>query len=103
MSEKNLSILSYVLGWVSGLFVLVLEKSNKTVRFHALQSTLTFLSITVLNIAAWLVPLLGGLIRSGLGLVTVALWIWLIYSVINDKLVRVPIVGDVAWKQIHGE
>jgi uncharacterized membrane protein len=41
--EQNLEgLLCYVLGWLTGIIFLLLEKDNKFVRFHAIQSILVF-------------------------------------------------------------
>src|SRR6266536_3408205 len=42
--------LSYVLGWVTGLIFFLIEKQNRFVRFHAMQSILFFGGLTVLNV-----------------------------------------------------
>ena len=42
--------LCYALGWISGLIILLVEKENDTVRYHAAQSVIVFGSITLLNI-----------------------------------------------------
>jgi uncharacterized membrane protein len=41
LGERLESVLAYSLLWVSGLVFLVFEK-NQTVRWHAMQSVLTF-------------------------------------------------------------
>ena len=56
--------LSYVGGWVTGLIFFLLEKQNRQVRFHAMQSILFFGGLTVLNIVISIastagVPFLG--------------------------------------------
>ena len=44
--DPNLAgLLTYVLGFISGLVFLVLEKQNSYVRFHAYQSTIVFLAL----------------------------------------------------------
>ncbi len=36
--EENIAaVLCYVVGWITGIVFLVLEKENKFVRFHAFQ------------------------------------------------------------------
>ncbi len=40
--------LSYVLGWVTGLIFFLIEKQNRFVRFHAMQSILFFGGIQVI-------------------------------------------------------
>jgi uncharacterized membrane protein len=39
---------SYVFGWISGLIFFFLEKQNRFVRFHAMQSIIFFGGLTVL-------------------------------------------------------
>jgi len=51
LDENMAGLLCYIGGWITGIIFLVLEKENKFVRFHALQSLLTFLPLSVL---AWL-------------------------------------------------
>ena len=42
--EENIaSMLCYIGVWVTGLIFYLLEKENKTVKFHAMQSLLTFI------------------------------------------------------------
>src|SRR5579871_5119158 len=43
------AMLSYLFGWISGLVIFLLEKQNRTVRFHAMQSILFFGSISVVE------------------------------------------------------
>ena len=44
--DANLAgVLCYLLGFISGVAFLVLERQNGFVRFHAMQSTLTFLGL----------------------------------------------------------
>ena len=35
-------LLCYLVGWITGLIFFLIEKENKFVRFHALQSLITF-------------------------------------------------------------
>lgn len=83
MSEKSTSIgiaehvaiaLSYALGWISGLIILLIEKENDTVRYQAAQSIVIFGSITLLNIILPMFIFLGGLaLMSLLSLATIIL------------------------------
>ena len=41
ISENLEAVLCYALGWITGLIFLLLEKDNRFVRFHALQSLIT--------------------------------------------------------------
>ena len=50
--EPNVAgLLCYLVGWITGLVFILIEKENKFVRFHAMQSIVTFGALTVLWIA----------------------------------------------------
>jgi len=111
LSENIVAALSYVLGPITGLFVLVAERENKYVRFHALQSTLWFLFLWIVY---WVVGLIVGFPVIGFILGIVArpvMWIWgllfvtsKIFLVLQAALgykFKLPFVGDVAWNQVH--
>lgn len=49
--EPNIAgLLCYILGWISGIIFFLIESENKFVRFHAMQSIVTFGGLTVLQI-----------------------------------------------------
>jgi len=48
MHEKTAAVLSYLAGWITGIIFFVIE-NNKFVRFHAMQSMLTFGSISAIK------------------------------------------------------
>ena len=114
--EENLvAAFSYLLGPLSGIFVLVMERENKLVRFHALQSTLWFL---MLMVAGWVltavggllgwIPLIGTLVNLVLGLVGglislvyIVSKVYLIYKAYQSDMYKVPIIGEAVWKQIN--
>ena len=49
--DSNIAaLLSYVLGWVTGLIFFLIEQKDEYVRFHALQSIIVFGSISVFSI-----------------------------------------------------
>ncbi len=99
LEENVAGLLSYLLGWLTGLLFVLLEKENKFVRFHAFQSLATFLGLTVLS---WILSALGGVFGwlSGLlGLVGLILWIVLMYKAYKGEKYKLPAVGDWAEKQ----
>jgi len=111
LSENVVAALSYVLGPISGIFVLVAERENKFVRFHALQSTLWFLLVWIVF---WVVGILTGLPLIGgiLWLLTrPVIWIWtfllisskvfLVLQAVLGRQFKLPFVGDVAWNQVN--
>jgi len=100
--------LSYVVGFVTGIIVLVLEKDDKFVRFHALQSILVFGGLTVLRVVApvlKIIPFFGeiafGIVSLVLSLVGIVAWVYLIYTAYQGKTFKVPFVGDIASEQIN--
>ena len=58
--QQNLEgLLCYLGWWITGIVFLVLEKENRFVRFHAVQSIITFLVITVVEIILQFIPFIG--------------------------------------------
>ncbi|HEY0752940.1 MAG TPA: hypothetical protein VGD98_03095, partial [Ktedonobacteraceae bacterium] len=54
--EPNIAAgLSYIGAWVTGLIFLLIEKQNRFVRFHAMQSILIFATLTLLTIVVSIV------------------------------------------------
>ena len=107
LEENHVSALSYVLTFVTGLIVLVLEKENKNVRFHAMQSTLLGLAAMILNFALRIlsiIPLLGilaSLANSLVGIALVAAVIYMILNALKGQTLKLPIIGDIAWEQVN--
>ncbi len=103
--EENLAgVLCYVLGWITGIVFLLLEKENKFVRFHALQSIATFLPLTIIIwIFQWSffwVPFLGGAIIGLLWVLWLILWLVLMFKAYQGEMYKLPIVGDFVEKQL---
>jgi uncharacterized membrane protein len=97
-------LLCYVGWWVTGLIFLLIEKENKFVRFHAIQSIATFAVIFILAIIFGTIlvislPILGLVIGWILWVLGIVLWILLMYQAYQGKLYKLPIVGNFAAKQ----
>ncbi len=90
--------LSYALGLLSGLIVLAVEKEDLYVRFHAMQSSLTFAAVAVLYVLLPTVPIVGGLgpIRVAFSMAVFFLWGLLIVKALMGEAYRLPYIGDVA-------
>jgi len=115
LNENIVAALSYIAGPFSGIIVLILERENKFVRFHALQSTLWFL---FLMIAGWMLDLIQRVLGSipllgwGLGLIIgMVLWaggilyivskLFLMFKAFQNAVFKMPIIGDVVWNQVN--
>ena len=103
MEENMASLLCYILTWVTGLIFYLVEKENKTVRFHAMQSILTFLPLTILLSVFWFMSLFIPFIwilSMLIGLLIFILWIVLMIKAYQGEKFKVPIVGDIAERQV---
>ena len=97
--EQNVAgLLCYVLGWVTGLIFFLMEKENKFVRFHAMQSIIVFGALTIIGIILGMIPLLGWLVGALLWLLAVVLWILLMVKAYQNVWYKLPWVGDLAEK-----
>jgi uncharacterized membrane protein len=106
LDENLASAATYVLGWLTGIIFLLVEKDNKTVRFHAMQSILTFLPLSILiilvsNLFLWSTGMWGiwSLVVTLIQLVMLILWLVLIYKAYSGEKFKVPVVGDIAEAQ----
>jgi uncharacterized membrane protein len=100
LQENVAGLLCYLLGWVTGIIFLLIDK-RPWVKFQAAQSIVVFGGLTVLRIAlAFMGGLFGGFFGWGLfailGLVGLILWIMLMVKAYQHETFRVPIAADIA-------
>jgi uncharacterized membrane protein len=89
--------LTYLVGFVTGIIFLVVEKENKFVRFHAMQSTLVFIGIVAVDILLQIVPILGALVVIFVVIpVSAILWLLLMYKAYQGEQFKLPLVGQMA-------
>lgn len=91
--------LSYLLGFVSGVIFLMIEKRDRFVRFHAFQSVATFGGILVLSAVAGFVPFFGWVAGALMGPVGFILWVVLMVKAFQGETFKLPVVGDWAEEQ----
>ncbi len=99
LDERVAALLCYVVGWVSGLVFFMLEKDNKFIRYHAMQSIITFgvlsIALAILGqvlIIAWVAwPL------------TVALIVVLAFKAYQGEEYRLRWAGDLARRWLDSE
>jgi len=100
LDENLAGLLTYVLGWVTGIIFLVIEKDSKFVKFHAWQSIIVSGGLMVLSIVLGFIPVIRWF--SGiLSLVGLVLWILLMYKAFQGEMYKLPMVGDLAEKQVN--
>ncbi len=102
--QQNIAgLLCYILGWVTGIIFLLIEKENKFVRFHAIQSIVVSVAFMVIGIILGFIPIIGWIIGWLLGIVGFILWIFLMYKAYQGQMYKLPIAGDIAEKQAKTE
>lgn len=99
-NENLMGAVSYLLGFVTGIIMLLLEKQSKFVRFHAMQSTLLFGGVFVANIALGFLPIIGWLLGLLLSFASFILWIVCMWKAFQGEMYKVPYVGAMAEKQL---
>ena len=93
-------LLSYLLGFVTGIIFLVIEKENRFVRFHAMQSIFTFGFFFVLNVILHIIPFIGWAMIPILGIVTMIVWILLMVKAYKGEYYKLPVIGDMAEQKL---
>jgi uncharacterized membrane protein len=96
--DANLAAaLSYLVGFVTGIIFLLVEKENKFVRFHAMQSTLLFGGIVAIDILLQIVPILGALVVIFVVIpLSAILWLLLMFRAYQGDEFKLPLVGQMA-------
>ncbi len=120
LDENIAALLSYILGWVSGLIFFLIEKDSKFVRFHAMQSILfnvvVGVVLVVLSIVASILVViaaqLSGALGSLIGLLVTLFWVvvslglliaWILCLVraYQGKFFKLPVIGNLAEKIVN--
>lgn len=110
LDENIEGALCYLLGWLTGIVFFVLEKDNRFVKFHAMQSIVVFFGLMILMwiIGAITTAMMVGASMMGSGmiaglftlvmvliqLVIFGLWLFLMYKAYSGEMYKVPVVGD---------
>jgi uncharacterized membrane protein len=115
ISARTEALLSYVLGWVTGLIFFVIERKNSFVRFAAAQSIVFFGTMTIIYFLVRIIggilgaiPLLGllispifGIIATIVWIVTFLVWIFLLIQSYRGKTVRLPFFSAYADSMVN--
>lgn len=108
--DKNRNLvaaLSYLVFFITGIVVLLVEDKDRFIRFHAMQSTVVFGGLFGFNILIGLIlrPLgflniLGNLISVLIALVVIFVWLVSMVTAYQGQMIKWPIAGDFAEKKI---
>jgi len=92
LDENVAGFLCYLLGFITGIVFLIVEKESRFVKFHAKQSTITFLGLLVISLLIGWIPVIGTLIL----IFNLILWLVLMIKALQGKRYSLPIVGKMA-------
>ena len=98
MQPNVAALLCYLFGFITGIIFFLIEKENKFVRFHAMQSIVIFGFFFVLGVVLPFVPILGLLLMPFLWIVNIVLWIVLMVKAYKGEQFKLPVAGDIAEK-----
>jgi len=110
--EPNVAaLLAYLFGWVGGLIFVLIEKDNKFVRFHAIQSIILNIAIAAIWIGLMILIPIFAVITGGIGaiigLLTPVVWIgflivWIMAMVkaYQNEEWEIPVIGKMARKYV---
>lgn len=109
--EKLAALLSYLLGWITGTIFYFTGKS-KYVKFHALQSTITFGVITIFQVvirlircmlasllqpgSTYLLLNMHGMISAFVWVGALVLWAFLMSKAYQGENYILPVAGEIA-------
>lgn len=99
--DQNLAAaLTYPLGFITGLIFLLIEKENQFVKFHALQSIFTSIALFILSIILGFIPIIGWIISILSTPIIIVFIVILAFKAYKGEWVKVPVIGDMAEKQL---
>ena len=108
LDENVAGALCYVLGFITGIIFLVMEKDSKFVKFHAVQSIIVSLALWAVNMvitsilfATFSYSMWGiiGMVSSLISIAGLIIWIMMILKAYQGEKFKLPIAGDIAEKQ----
>lgn len=100
LDPKSAGLLCYLLTFISGIIFLIIEKNSRFVKFHALQSIITFGGLTVLNFIFSSNPFTGWISSIIITPFHFILWIIMMVMARRGKWYKLPFIGDFVERQI---
>ena len=102
-TNRNLvAAISYLAGFVTGIVILLVEKDDKFIRFHAMQSIIIFGALFILNIlVGMLFGFAAGLVSGLIWIAALVVWVVSLVRAYRGEMFKWPIVGDFVQKQVR--
>ncbi len=107
LDENITGAIAYLVGFLTGVLLLLIEKDNKFVKFHSIQSIVTFFPLFIIGsilVTFSPTPYIGwmfGILNSVLLLADFVLWILLMFKAYQHETFKLPIVGDIAERYVN--
>jgi uncharacterized membrane protein len=95
LDDNVAGFLCYLMWFITGIVFLVVEKKSSFVKFHAKQSTITFLGLFVIMGVMSFIPIINLLIVL-LWILGLILWLILMVKALQGQRYALPIVGKMA-------
>lgn len=95
LDENVAGFLCYLFGFITGIVFLVVERQSSFVKFHAMQSTITFLSLFIISMIIGWIPIIGLLVYP-IWILSLILWLILMIKALRGERYLLPIVGKMA-------
>ncbi|MBN4064966.1 DUF4870 domain-containing protein [Dehalococcoides mccartyi] len=99
-TQNVAGLLAYVLMWLTGIIFLLTEKENDFVRFHAMQSIVIFVPLTIASMIVGFLPIIGGLVGVILQITTIIIWLFMMYQAFQGNRYKLPYAGEFAETQL---
>lgn len=98
IQQNSAGLLCYLGWWITGIIFFVLEKENKFVRFHAVQSIIVFGLISVILIVFSPIPFIGRIVSPIFSVIGLILWIITMVKASQGQMFKLPWAGNLAEK-----
>jgi len=95
-NPRFLATLAYAGGVITGAVLLAAEKRDRFVRFHAMQSVVTFLGVLLVHLILAGVPVLGLVLFLPFLIGVFGLWVFLMIKAWQGATYKLPYLGDLA-------
>lgn len=92
-------LLAYFIPFFGGLFFLIIEKENRLIRFHAVQSILLWIVFIVLAAIFVWIPIINVLLT----IIILAIWVFAMYQALMERMYELPIIGEISKRQAFGK
>ncbi|MCJ7842250.1 DUF4870 domain-containing protein [Lederbergia sp. NSJ-179] len=96
LDENIAALISYIGGFVTGIIFFFLEKDNKFIRFHALQSAILTAAWLIIKFVLGHIPFIGWLLVFLVNGLTLAIWIVCMVKAYQKQSFKLPVIGDLA-------